>query len=215
MRKALILVAHADDETLGAGGVIQKLVKRDWAVSVVIMSDGVLTSRGETQDNREDARRACAVLGVEAPTFLGFKDQYFDTFPMADLANAAGALGIDPDLIITHADTDLNLDHRMVSDVAKIIGRPKRKPVAILACEIPSTTNWNGETFPANYYVGIDDEIERKIEAFAEYSGELQPDPQPWSREGLRTLARYHGMQSGHAYAEAFVVVRGGDGLLP
>jgi LmbE family N-acetylglucosaminyl deacetylase len=35
MRNALILVAHADDETLGSGGLIQKLVRDDWNVDVV------------------------------------------------------------------------------------------------------------------------------------------------------------------------------------
>jgi len=42
MVRALILMAHADDEVLGAGGIIQKLVKLNWDVSVVLMTNGVL-----------------------------------------------------------------------------------------------------------------------------------------------------------------------------
>ena len=30
MKEALVLVSHADDESLGAGGLIQKLVKTNW-----------------------------------------------------------------------------------------------------------------------------------------------------------------------------------------
>ena len=134
---------------------------------------------------------------------------------MADLANAVATLGLEPDLVITHVDTDLNRDHRLTCEVAKIIGRPKRKPVALLGCEVPSTSFWNGMPFPANYYVDITDQIDSKIAAFACYHNELQAYPHPWSREGLSLLARYHGMQAGLEYAEAYHVIRGIAGLLP
>lgn len=216
MRNALILVAHADDETLGSGGLIRKLVKEQWTVDVVIMSDGTLTVRGVVEDNREDAVTACKILGVEKPpVFLGFEDQKFDTYPMADLANAVMELGLAPDLIVTHVDTDLNMDHRLVCEAAKIVGRPKRKPVAILGSEIPNTSFWNGHVFPANYYVDISDEIDTKIEAFAVYRNELQAYPHPWSREGLKLLSQYHGMQCGCPNAEAYHIIRGHSGLLP
>ena len=82
MKDALVLVAHADDESLGAGGLIQKLVKTNWNVSIVILSDGILTVRGKVQNNNDDARKACKILGVKEPKFLGYKDQKFDTYPI-------------------------------------------------------------------------------------------------------------------------------------
>ena len=216
MRRAMLLMAHADDETLGAGGLIQKLVKQSWDVAVVIMSDGRLTVRGQIEDNRPDAYTACEQLGLtRKPVFLGFPDQKFDTMPMADLAGAIIDLKLEPDLIVTHVDTDLNLDHRLVCDAAKIAGRPKRKPVAIIGSEVPSTSFWNGQPFPANFYVDITAEIDTKIEAFAAYGNEMQPYPHPWSREGLKLLAEYHGMQCGCRYAEAYRIIRGHAGLLP
>jgi LmbE family N-acetylglucosaminyl deacetylase len=212
----MILVAHADDETLGAGGLIQKLLMTQWVVDVVIMSDGKLTVRGVVEDNRADALIACKRLGLKnEPVFLGFADQRFDTYCMADLANAVLELNLDPDLIVTHLDTDLNLDHRLVCDAAKIVGRPKRKPVAIIGTEIPNTSFWNGHVFPANYYVDIADHIKCKIEAFAAYGNEMKPFPHPWSREGLMLLSQYHGMQCGCLHAEAFTIIRGHSGLLP
>jgi LmbE family N-acetylglucosaminyl deacetylase len=215
-RQAMVLVAHADDETLGAGGLIQRLLKTGWEVSVVILSDGLLTVRGQVQDNRSDASVACSALGLPIePIFLNFPDQKFDTIPMANLAGAVATLGMEPDLIISHVETDLNLDHRLVCEVAKIVGRPKKKPVAILGCEVPSTSFWNGAAFPATYYVDITAEIERKIEAFACYRNELEPYPHPWSQDGLRLLAQYHGMQAGYPFAEAYHLVRGYAGLMP
>jgi LmbE family N-acetylglucosaminyl deacetylase len=212
---ALVLVAHADDETLGAGGTIQKLLKRQWDVRVVIVSDGVVRTRGVDQDNRPDAVLACRRLGVPTePSFLGFPDQKFDTVPVADIANAVAHLNINPDLIITHVDTDLNRDHRVTCEVALIVGRPRSKPITIIGCEIPCTTFWNGRPFSANYYVDITAEIDTKIEAFAEYRNECQPYPHPWSREALNLLAKYHGIQAGLAMAEGFHVIRGYEGQM-
>ena len=205
---ALVLVAHADDETLGVGGTILKLIKKGWMVNVVALSDGRLTVRGKKQDNRKSFSNACKFLGVKKFSLLNFKDQKFDIVPIADLANKVLKLGLKPDLIITHNETDLNKDHRLTCEVAKIIGRPKSKPISILGCEIPGTSFWNGKIFPANYYVDISNHIESKIEAFSKYHNEIQKYPHPWSRKGLKLLAEYHGMQSGFRYAEAFNIIR-------
>jgi len=215
-RQALVLVAHADDETLGCGGTIRKLLTGGWKVEVVILSDGVIATREETHtDNRAHAISACAVLGIGPPRILGFTDQRFDAIPIADLASAVSKLKLEPDLILTHVESDLNRDHRLVCEVAKIIGRPRRKPISLLGCEIPNTTFWNGAQFPANYYVDISNEIDAKVEAFSCYVNEIQPYPSPWSREGLKLLAQFHGMQSGFDFAEAFQVIRGYEGRLP
>lgn len=214
MKEALILVAHADDETLGAGGTISKLVESDWIVSVVILSDTKTYGRAGVE-NRSGAEAACEILGVHELQFLDIPDQKFDSVPMAELANSVAQLKLTPDLIITNSSADLNLDHRLVCDVAKIIGRPRQKPVSLLECEIPNTSFWNGTPFPANFYVDISDHIDRKIEAFKQYKHEISKFPDPWSERGLRLLAEYHGMQSGIRYAEAFTVIRGYEGRLP
>ena len=208
MKRILVLVAHADDESLGAGGYICKLVEQKHPVSVVIVSDGLISVRGKKQNNKKHAYLACKVLGVDDVHFLGYKDQKFDQYPIADIANKVFKLGIEPDVIITHVDTDLNKDHRIVTEVAKIIGRPKRKPVTILGCEVPNTSAWNAEPFQANYYVDITDTIDRKIKAFSQYRNELMQFPHPWSEKGLKVLAQFRGMEAGYPCAEAYHVIR-------
>jgi len=206
---ALILIAHADDETLGAGGTILKLIEKGWLVNIVAISDGKLTVRGKEQDNSKDFKKACKLLGVEKHSLLKFKDQKFDTEAVSDLANTVVNLKLHPDLIITHHQEDLNKDHRITCEVAKIIGRPKTKPISILGCEIPGSSFWNGKVFQANYFVDITKYIDLKIDAFAKYHNEIQEYPHPRSKKGLKLLAQYHGMQSGFKYAEAFNVIRG------
>lgn len=214
-RSALVLVAHADDETLACGGTAAKLAAMGWAVEVVIVADGIVRARGTDQDNRPASAAACEILGLQAPTFLGFPDQAFDSVPLTEIAQAVEALDVGPDLVLTHAQSDLNLDHRIVSDVAKIIARPTRKPVSILAGEVPSVTFHNGGAFGANYFVDITDHLERKIAAFNCYENEVGRAPAPWSAYGLDLLARFRGMEAGLGAAEAFQVVRGYEGSLP
>ena len=151
---------------------------------------------------------------MKKKTLLNFKDQKFDTVAISDLANAVGALKLKPDLIITHHENDLNKDHRITCEVAKIIGRPKTKPISILGCEIPGTSFYNGKIFQANYFVDISRYIDLKIKAFSKYHNEIQEYPHPWSKKGLKLLAEYHGMQSGFKYAEAFNLIRGYDDRL-
>jgi LmbE family N-acetylglucosaminyl deacetylase len=210
-QSALVLVAHADDETLGAGGMIGKLLSQGWKVDVVALSNGVLDVRGEIEDNSDDFKRACDYLSVNSAVLLGYPDQKFDQVPVAEMANSVFKLQLNPDMIITHVASDLNRDHVITCEIAKIVGRPKTKPVSILGMEIPNTTFWNGAPFAANYFVDIERFLDTKIKAFNMYKNEIQNYPHPWSEEGLTLLAKYHGMQSGLAFAEAFTIIRGYD----
>ena len=188
--------------------MILKLLEKGWSVNIVALSDGKIAVRGKIQDNRKSFENACKFLGVKKFSLLNFKDQKFDIVPIADIANKVSKLNLKPDLIITHNETDLNKDHRITCEVAKIIGRPKSKPISILGCEIPGTSFWNGKIFPANYFVDTSNHLEKKIDAFSKYHNEIQEYPHPWSKKGLKLLAKYHGMQSGFQYAEAFHIIR-------
>ena len=134
---------------------------------------------------------------------------------MADIAGSVSKLELHPDLIITHVDTDLNQDHRITLEVAKIIGRPRLKPISILGVEIPKTSFWNTETFSPNYYVDITAELETKLHAFRAYAHEIKPFPHAFSTEMIELLATYHGAHSGYKKAEAFKIYRAYEGQLP
>ena len=205
-----MIVAHTDDETLGGGATFAKFAARGWTVDVVIVADGVLTMRPTVQDNRRCAEAACALLGISAPTFLGFPDQRFDTVAVADVARAISELDLDADVVFTHDDGDLNMDHRVVADAVKVATRPTtRRSASLIGIEVPGTSIWRGSPFVPNLYVDVTRELERKVKAFRCYPSEQKAPGTPQSAEGIRTLARYHGMNSGSEHAEAFRLVRG------
>ena len=215
-KSAMILMAHADDETLGAGGTLAHLVESGWQVNVVLLTDGVVAVRGDqVDDNRSAANQACRILGVGDPIVLGFEDQKFDRYQIADIANEVFKLELSPDLIITHSPHDLNGDHRITFDVAKIVGRPRSKNISILSAEIPKNNYWNGKVFQPNYYVDIAPYIETKLDAFAAYGNESKEYPHAFSAGAIELLAKYHGFHAGYQLAEAFHIVRGYPGLLP
>jgi LmbE family N-acetylglucosaminyl deacetylase len=192
---------------------VQKLLGRGHAVRLVLVSDGVVAMRGAGNDNRPALAAACAILGITDCICLGFRDQQFDQYPVAEIANRASQVIGAPDLIITHTGTDLNRDHRIVNEVAKILGRPRQRPVSILGCEIPCVSTWNGKAFRPQLYVDISEQLETKIAAFSCYVNELRTFPDAYSPEGLRTMAKFRGMEAGCAAAEAFEVIRLHEGL--
>lgn len=211
--KVSVLLAHADDESLGAGGTIQKLIARGHDLRLVIVSDGIVAMRGAGNDNRAALDAACKILDIPELHCLGFRDQQFDQYPVAEIANAAAKVLGEPDLIITHTDTDLNRDHRIVNEVAKIIGRPRSRPISILGCEIPCVSTWNGKAFRPQLYVNISEQLETKLSAFAAYTNEVREFPDAYSPEGLRAMAQFRGVEAGCHAAEAFEVIRMHEGL--
>lgn len=206
--KVTILAAHADDETLGAGGLIPRLIKNGHEITLVLASDGHIKARQEGLKNLSDFEKAVEFLRIHQVEYLGFEDQHFDKYPIAEIANKAAKASRDPDLIISHINSDLNKDHRIISDVAKIIGRPKNKPVSILGMEIGNTSAWNANHLSPDLYIDISDTIASKLKAFSFYLNEIRDFPYPYSLKGIEVLAQFRGMEAGCLFAEAYQVIR-------
>lgn len=83
-RVALIVAPHADDETIGAFGLIRALRRRGAAVRILVVSDGSASHPGSTtwpparliRERRRETLRAMRTLGIARPavTFLGLPD---------------------------------------------------------------------------------------------------------------------------------------------
>jgi len=63
----LVVVAHPDDEVLGAGATMYKLAQEGHAVNVCIMSGEVKARnhRPETEELHEDVNNSLSLLGVK------------------------------------------------------------------------------------------------------------------------------------------------------
>jgi LmbE family N-acetylglucosaminyl deacetylase len=208
MLNVLVLVAHADDEALGPGGLIKKLSKNKVKIKLVVLSDGKITVRNKLIDNSKHLKLSAKTLGIKDINLLGFKDQKFDSYPIADIANSVINLNFKPDIIITHSKSELNRDHRIALEAAKIVSRPHKKKCSIISFDIPNNSFNYSKNFKPNFFVDISKEIKDKISAFKKYKNEIQKYPHPYSVGSLELIAKYYGFLSGYKYAEVYEIVK-------
>lgn len=223
-KRILIVCAHPDDEVLGCGGTIAKLVKRGCEAFTLILGEGI-TSRylNKNTDNKEikkelnllkkQAIRANEILGVKEVFFKNFPDNKFDSIDLLEIIKAIEEVKreVKPEIIFTHSRHDLNKDHRLTYEAMLTASRPLVEETvrSIYSFEVLSSTEWNyPQGFSPNLYFDIEETLEIKLEAMKAYSLELRRFPHPRSVEGIKIKASQRGMEIGLRYAEAFEVIR-------
>jgi len=215
----LIVVAHPDDEVLGAGATMFKLAKEGHKVHVCIMSGQVEARKGRPELNEldQDVKSSLDVLGV-SNTFKGaFPNIKFNNVNHLELVQfiEKAIVDSDTDVVITHHPADTNNDHLHTSIATQAAIRlfqrnPKVKPIKeLLFMEVPSATEWSVNramnAFNPNLFIEAGKEaVEKKVYALSLYRGVMRPYPHPRSDEFIKGLATYRGGQSGTYYAEAF-----------
>lgn len=220
--KYLLVVAHPDDETLGAGASMYKWTREGQTVDVAIMCTEAKARAFRPGDNElEDDTNA-------SNKFLGVSKIYEGTFPNIEM-NTVPHLKLvqfiesvicesEPDIIITHHPADTNNDHLQTSmacqEAIRLFQRQSNvKPVKeFWYMEVPSCSEWAindaMNLFRPNCYVEVGKEgVNAKCEALAMYRGVMRPYPHPRSNEYISGLAAMRGSQWGCSYAEAFQVV--------
>ena len=58
---------------LSVGGFISNLDKK--SMKLLVLTNGLITDRGKNISNKQDAQRACGLLGIKDIIFLNYKDQ--------------------------------------------------------------------------------------------------------------------------------------------
>jgi LmbE family N-acetylglucosaminyl deacetylase len=222
MQKVLVIAAHPDDEVLGCGGTIARLSKRGYEMYVLILGEGI-TSRDDIRDiqKREieildlkrQAEEANKILGVKQVFHHDFPDNRFDTVPFLDLIKVIEKIKnqIKPEIIFTHYEKDLNIDHQIIYRAVITATRPLEEEIVkeIYSFEIPSSTEWSYPlSFSPNVFYDISETIDIKLKALEKYKTELKEYTHPRSLEGIELIAKCWGMKVGLEYAEAYKTVR-------
>lgn len=219
MNKILIVVAHPDDEILGAGGTLIKHAENGDEVYCLILGEGAMSRSKADKLTLEklhaETRKAGEVVSFKEIFFADFPDNAFDTVSLLSIAKEVEKYleKIKPEIIYTHHSHDLNIDHRLVFQAVLTASRPCNKncPAEIYTFETLSSTEWQikyEESFQPNVYIGIEGSIDKKIMALKKYTSEIRDYPHPRSCEGIKILAQYRGLESGLRYAEAFCLIR-------
>jgi len=214
----LIVVAHPDDEVLGAGAAGAAL-----ADSSVPVRSCILSGKADARRNRPDGEdlygdicQAQSILGFGEPILGDFPNICFNTVPHLELVQfiESAILETGANVILTNHPHDLNNDHLHTSLACQAAVRlfQRRSDVtrlkALYYMELLSSTDWafpgTQQPFQADTFFPIEATLERKIEALRAYRGVMREFPHPRSEETLRGLVAYRGGQAGLRYAEAF-----------
>lgn len=220
----LVVVAHPDDEVLGAGATIQKLISEGHKVSVAIMVSQAAARKDLSSTLSADEQEALSIIGVEKTYHASFPNIKMNTISHLELVQFIEKCIEDwhAEAIITHHPSDTNNDHVQtayaVQAASRLFQRRENIPSLkqLLYMEVPSSTEWSFDSsanrFTPNYFVEVGKEgIGCKLKALSAYKGVMRPYPHPRSKEALEGLAAYRGAQAGCNYAEAFesVFMRG------
>lgn len=211
----LALVAHSDDEAVGCGGTLFRHAEKGDNVFLIVMADGVTSRAGSERHKRGVAlEQSCDILGIELIKQFDYKDNQLDRYPLLNLVQAVEDVTrhLEFDIIYTHSRGDLNVDHRVVYDIAMTVFRPlpRQRVKAVYAFETLSATHWFGprESFQPSCFVDIDRVWPRKKQAMESYQMEIMDFPHARSIETASSLATFRGSSVGVSKAEAFEVIR-------
>jgi LmbE family N-acetylglucosaminyl deacetylase len=215
--RILFVGAHCDDVELFAGGLLARACFDGVRVGVLVFSDhrGILDeaaamrAQGEFRDN---------IAWLRAESGTDVRDHSGPMLPACSgafqsergaLYAAMEALRDDYDLVVTHAPTDTNQDHRQVAEEA---ARVFKAHATLLAGEFPN--NDLGHFRPQLYLTLSPRAVEAKVRMVTHYRSQDFGGRPYLDGEVIRALARHRGSQIRERAAEAFavagrVVVRG------
>jgi LmbE family N-acetylglucosaminyl deacetylase len=226
-KKILLVVAHPDDEILGIGATMHRLIReQDIKTHVVILGEGI-TSRSDERNtekwkteleiHRNNIHQAQKIIGYHSVSIYDFPDNRFDSVPLLDIVKMIEKEKtlFHPEVVFTHHGGDLNIDHQRTFEAVITACRPMHTEgvKTIISFETPSGTEWRASTDPRHFIPNMffevsEEDINTKSKAMECYEFEKRKYPHPRSPKALKIQAQRWGVSIGCSYAEAFCLVR-------
>lgn len=216
----LVLSAHPDDETLGAGGTLLAHRAAGDSIAWLIATaayEPVWSAEVIARKSAEVAAAAQA-YGISRVEHLRHPAARLDDVPLVDVIAPIRRMIEEhrPEVIYLPHPGDIHTDHAVLFDAALAALRAFRSVgdgvKRILCYEILSSTDsappQRLPRFVPNVYRDISAHIHAKLDAMAIYETEAQPDPLPRGPSAIRALARFRGATIGVEHAEVFELVR-------
>lgn len=195
--RLLCIGAHVDDIEIGCGGTLLQLLAERKRVSVrwVILAANAVRER-EARRSARRILRGAAALEIQIGSL---RDGYLPYFG-AQVKDVIESLkSFKPDLIFTHARSDLHQDHRIVSELTWNTFRNHE----ILEYEIPK---YDGDLGQPNVFVPLTAAVRRRKLRLLMSAFPSQMKRSWFTTETFDALMRLRGIEGAapSGYAEAF-----------
>jgi LmbE family N-acetylglucosaminyl deacetylase len=193
----LIVGAHPDDVEIGAGVLIQRLIRAGHEVSILILTD----EPGSVDERRREARSGALTLGVPADRlfFAGLHDGSLrvDRETVGALRTTLRSADLRPHVVVTHSSADSHNDH---SNANALVRATFRKSLLLF---YSIHISFESNRFNPRFFVDTsNDDLDRKLLALEKHgsqSARLQ-------KNGLSNHEGNMGQMVGLARSEAFEV---------
>ncbi len=222
-KKIMVIAAHPDDEVLGCGGTISRLIEEGYDAYTLILGKGI-GARFPTEEKKKEKNRyvniliremqnANKLMGVKKVYSFDLPDNKFDSMPLLDIVKKIEQVKkiVQPDIVFTHYKKDLNIDHKITYEAVITASRPLEDETVktIYSFEVLSSTEWNYPlSFSPTIFFDISSSLKKKIQALKCYTSELREFPHPRSLKAVEINAKNWGVKVGLSSAEAFELVR-------
>ncbi len=219
MKNVIIISAHPDDETLGAGGTLLKHFYEGDQINWLIVTD-VFEEEGFSKERvltrSEEIEKVSKMYGFKNVYKLGYPTMKLNDTILFDLVNQISKIfqELKPEIIYVMNRSDAHSDHRIVFDSVMSCTKSFRHPYIkkVLMYECLSETEFAPilpeRVFQPNYFVDISNFIEKKVEIMQIFVSELGEHPFPRSIKNIEAIATYRGATVGVNYAEAFQLIK-------
>lgn len=217
--RVLVISPHANDEVIGCGGLMKKVINYGGEVHVAVVAVGDIEfyhlGRVVTKEERKlELQRALGYLGVTSHTTL-FDDyeSLLDTMPMRNIITVFDRLinRLRPTAVLLPYPS-FHQDHKVVFHAGFAALRPSpshNKYLRLVAgYEYPFVT-WSSEFLNSgSLYINITEELDDKIEAFKCHKSQVREGRHLISPETIRLWAEKRGLEASIQYSEMFYVLR-------
>ncbi len=208
MASILVIGPHPDDQELGMGGSILRLVSQGHRVHLVDMTNGEPTPYGTVETRAREAAAAAKILGVER-TLLGLVNREVTHSIEARHKLAAVIRKHRADILFVPYPIDAHPDHVAVTRIAE----DARFDAKLTRSNIPGEPHHPRRiiyyfcthlrmSFQPSFCLDISGQIETKMSAVAEYQSQFAHNQ--WIADMVKNMTGYFGGRIGTTHAEPF-----------
>ncbi|HET6250217.1 MAG TPA: PIG-L family deacetylase [Tepidisphaeraceae bacterium] len=209
MASILVIGPHPDDQELGMGGSIAKLVNEKHRVHLVDMTNGEPTPLGSVEKRARESAAAAQILGVSR-TNLGLPNRQVVHTVEARHKLAAVIRIHRPDWMFLPYPVDAHPDHVATTK----IGEDARFDAKLTKSSIPGEPCYPKRiiyyycthlrmNFNPLFFLDISDTMDVKIAAIRAYESQFIENNSPVI-DMMKTMNGFYGGRIGTAYAEPF-----------